>query len=68
MEMLSKIVEILIYTLIGIAFCCGGYKVTALLFKKTFNLTDEIDNHNKAAGIMIAGMFIAIAIIMSGAL
>ena len=68
MEVLSKIVEIIIYVAIGIIFCIIGYKATEKIYKKSFNLTEEIDNHNKAAGIMISGMFIAIAIIMSGVL
>ena len=68
MEILIKLAEIIIYVGIGIIFCLLGYKTTEKIFKKSFNLTEEIDNHNKAAGIMISGMFIAIAIIMSGVL
>ena len=68
MEILSKLVEIIIYVAIGIIFCIIGYKATEKIYKKSFNLTEEIDNHNKAAGIMVAGYFIAIAIIMSGVL
>ncbi|MBO5349942.1 MAG: DUF350 domain-containing protein [Clostridia bacterium] len=68
MEILSKLVEIIIYVAIGIIFCIIGYKATEKIYKKSFNLTEEIDNHNKAAGIMVSGMFIAIAIIMSGVL
>lgn len=68
MEILSKIVEIIIYVAIGIIFCIIGYIATEKIYKKSFNLTEEIDNHNRAAGIMIGGMFIAIAIIMSGVL
>lgn len=68
MEILSKIVEIIIYVAIGIIFCWIGYKATEKIFKKSFSLTEEIDNNNKAAGIMIGGMFIAIGIIMSGVL
>lgn len=68
MEIVSKLIEIIIYVAIGIVFCIIGYKATEKMFKKTFKLTEEIDNHNKAAGIMIGGMFIAIGIIMSGVL
>ena len=68
MEILSKIVEIIIYVAIGIIFCIIGYIATEKIYKKSFNLTEEIDNHNRAAGIMVAGYFIAIAIIMSGVL
>ena len=68
MVILMKLLEILIYVFIGLVFCFIGYKVTELIFKKQFKLTEEIDNHNRAVGIMIAGMFISIAIIMSGVL
>ena len=68
MEILSKIIEMLIYVGIGIVFCIIGYKIIEIVFKKSFNLNEEIDNHNKAVGIMISGMFIGIAVIMSGVL
>lgn len=68
MEILFNLLEIIIYVAIGVIFCLIGYKLTEKMFKKSFNLTEEIDNHNKAVGIMISGMFIAIGIIMSGVL
>lgn len=68
MEVLAKLVEIIIYVAIGLVFCFIGYKATEMIFRKDFKLTEEIDNHNKGAGIMIGGMFIAIGIIMSGVL
>ena len=61
-----KILEILIYIVLGLIFCIIGYKILAK--NKNYNLNEEIDNHNKAAGIMVAGYFIAVAIIMSGVL
>ncbi len=68
MTFLSSLIEIVIYVAIGLIFCIIGYYITALVFKKDFSLTEEVDNHNKAVGVMIAGMFIAIAIVMSGVL
>ena len=68
MEVLAKLLEIIIYVMIGLIFCFIEYKVTERIFKKSFKLTEEIDNHNKAIGIMVGGMFIAIGIIMSGVL
>lgn len=68
MEVLGKIIELFIYVAIGVIFCIIGYKITERIYKKTFNLSEEIDNHNKAIGIMISGMFIGIAVIMSGVL
>ena len=38
------------------------------MYKKHFNLSEEIDNHNKAVGVMLFGLFIAIGIIMTGVL
>lgn len=63
-----KLLEILIYVLIGVAFCFIGYKLVEFKFKKDFKLTEEVDNNNKAVGIMLGGMFVAIGIIMSGVL
>ena len=68
MVILAKLIEIVIYVAIGFIFCLLGYKATTIMFKKSFNLTEEIDNNNKAVGIMISGMFIAVGIIMSGVL
>ena len=65
-DILFKIVEIIIYLLIGLVFFVIGYKV--LSKNKHYNLNEEIDNQNRAAGIMVAGFFIAIAIVMSGVL
>ena len=63
-----KLLEIVIFVLIGIVFCIIGYKAIEFKFRKDFKLTEEVDNHNKAVGIMLSGMFIGIAIIMSGVL
>ena len=68
MIILGKILEMVIYVLIGLMFSIVGYNVLRFLYRKNFNLTEEIDNHNKAVGIMVAGFFIAIGIIMSGVL
>ena len=65
-EVLFKIIEILVYLLIGLVFFIIGYKI--LSKNKHYDLNEEIDNQNKAAGVMVAGFFIAIAIIMSGVL
>ena len=65
-DQLFKIIEIVIYLLIGLIFFIIGYKVLAK--NKHYNLNEEIDNNNRAAGIMVAGYFIAMAIVMSGVL
>lgn len=68
MKILAKIIEMFIYVAIGIMFCIIGYKIIQLIFRKSFNINEEINNYNKAVGIMLSGMFIGIAIIMSGVL
>ena len=65
-DILFKLLEILIFIIIGLVFFIIGYKILAR--NKHYKLSEEIDNHNKAAGIMVAGYFIAISIIMSGVL
>ena len=67
-EIWFKLLEIVIFVLIGIVFCVIGYKAIEFKCTKDFKLTEEVDNHNKAVGIMLCGMFIGIAIIMSGVL
>lgn len=66
LTILFHILEAILYVAIGIVFCLIGYKILAA--DKHYDLNYEIDNHNKAAGIMVAGLFIAIAIIMSATL
>ena len=56
----------IVYVAIGVVFCLIGYFI--LKAEKSYDLNEEFYNHNKAAGIMVAGLFIAIAIVMSGAL
>lgn len=66
MNVLANIGLTVVYVTIGVIFCLIGYFILKL--EKTYNLNEEIDNHNQAAGIMVAGLFIAVAIVMSGAL
>ncbi len=68
MEIVVKVLEMIIYVGIGLLFCLIGYKLLEKMYKKYFNLSEEIDNHNKAIGVMICGLFIAIGIIMTGVL
>ncbi len=63
---MSPIVSTIVYFIIGIVFCGIGYKVFDAI--TPFNLNDEIDNHNIAAGLAVAGIFISIAIVVSAAI
>lgn len=68
MDILVKVLEMIIYVGIGLLFCLIGYKVLEKMYKKHFKLSEEIDNHNKAIGVMVCGLFIAIGIVMTGVL
>lgn len=63
---MHPIVSSIVYFLIGILFCAIGYKVFD--FITPFDLNEEIDDHNIAAGLTVAGIFIAIAIVVSAAI
>ena len=54
-----------IYYILGILSLMAGYKITSL-FNKKYNLDSEVLNGNTAAGLVVAGLFIGIAIIISG--
>lgn len=60
------IMSCLLYFVVGMAFCAIGYKVFDFILP--FDLNKEIDNHNIAAGLVVAGMFIAIAMVISTAI
>lgn len=68
MEVLFKFLEIIIYVGIGLTFCLIGYKIQEFMYRKHFKLSEEVDNHNKAVGVMLFGLFVAIGIIMTGVL
>lgn len=54
-----------IYYILGILSLMVGYKITSF-FNKKYNLDNEVLNGNTAAGLVVAGLFIGIAIIISG--
>lgn len=60
-------VSSILYFVIGIVIFLLGYLLTALINKK-YNLNEEIGNGNTAAGIFIFGIFIGLALIISGAI
>lgn len=53
------------YYVLGLAFCVLGY-LTLVLVNRRYDLNREIGAGNPAAGIMVAGMFIGLSIIISG--
>ena len=63
---MNPIVSSIIYFVIGMIFCALGYKVFDII--TPFDLNTEIDDHNVAAGLAVAGIFISIAIVVSAAI
>lgn len=53
------------FFVIGIVFFMLGY-VVVNLFNRKYNLNEEIGNGNTAAGIMVFGIFVGLAIVISG--
>ena len=63
--LLSGMLSSVVYFLAGIAFFMIGYIAIRFLHKQ-YNLNDEIGKGNTAAGIMVAGIFIGLALTISG--
>lgn len=59
------IVSSLLYFAVGIVFFMIGYIVIDKL-NRQYKLNDEIGNGNTAAGIMVAGIFVGLATVISG--
>lgn len=54
-----------LYFVIGIVCFIVGYLLVSL-FNKKYNLNEEIGNGNTAAGIVVFGIFVGLAIVISG--
>lgn len=63
---MNPVVSSIVYFVIGMLFCALGYKVFDLI--TPFDLNKEIDDHNIAAGLTVAGIFIGVAIVVSAAI
>ncbi len=61
----SGLISSLIYFAVGIIFFMLGYIVIRIL-NRQYNINDEVGNGNTAAGIMVAGIFIGLAVVISG--
>ena len=62
---LHGMISSLIYFIVGIVFFILGY-IAVNAFHRKYNLNEEIGNGNEAAGIMVLGIFVGLAIIISG--
>ena len=63
--LLQGVISTCIYAGIGIAAFIIGYFAVDIVNRK-FNFNVEIENKNEAAGIMIFGIFMGVAFIVSG--
>ncbi len=63
---MNPIISSIVYFIIGMLFCALGYKIFDII--TPFDLNEEIDNHNIAAGLTVAGIFVGIAIVVSAAI
>ena len=64
-DLLHGVGSTAIYSAIGIVAFVIGYFVVDILNKK-YKLNDEIMNRNEAAGIMVFGIFLGLAFVVSG--
>lgn len=64
-SILEGVASTVYYYAIGLIFCIIGYFITLLLNRK-YDLNKEIGDGNPAAGIMTAGIFVGLAIVISG--
>ena len=64
-NLITGIASTAIYFIIAIVFFMIGYVVVGL-FNKKYNLNEEIGIGNMAAGTMVFGIFIGLALVISG--
>ncbi len=63
---ISGLISTLVYYVIGLVFCVIGYKIFDIV--TPFDLNEEIKNHNLAAGLAVAGIFVGVAIVISASI
>lgn len=63
--LLDGIISTVLYYITGLVICILSYLLLQVINRK-YDLNKEIGDGNAAAGIMTAGMFIGISIIISG--
>lgn len=64
-SLLTGSIDTLVYATVGIAAFIIGYFVVDIINKK-FNFNKALKEKNEAAGIMVFGIFVGIAFIVSG--
>lgn len=64
-KIVEGLVSSVVYFAVGMIFCMLGY-VVINAFHRRYDLNNEIGEGNPAAGIMVCGLFIGLAIVISG--
>lgn len=64
-KLVFGVIDTMFYSVVGIIFFMLGYYVVDFVNKK-YCFADELSARNEAAGIMIFGIFVGIALIISG--
>ncbi|MFW6287150.1 MAG: DUF350 domain-containing protein [bacterium] len=62
----NEIIATIVYALLGLVLMFSGYKFFDWI--TPYNFSDEIKEKNPAIGAVIAGIFIAVAIIIKSAI
>ncbi|WP_026505605.1 DUF350 domain-containing protein [Butyrivibrio sp. NC3005] len=65
MKLLTGVLDTVIYSACGIAFFIIGFFLVDFVNRR-FNFNEELAKKNEAAGIMIFGIFVGIALVISG--
>lgn len=63
--LMGGVISTVLYSALGIILCIVGYLGLVVLNRK-YDLNKEIGEGNSAAGLMVMGMFIGLALIISG--
>lgn len=66
-NLLSGLTNSVLYFVVGIILFMLGY-ISVNLLNRKYDLNDEIGKGNAAAGIMVFGIFVGLAIVISGAI
>lgn len=64
-RLLYGVIDSVFYATLGILFFLVGYFLVDLI-NRQYNFNEELKANNEAAGIMIFGIFVGIALIISG--
>lgn len=63
--LLSGLISSALYFMLGIIFFMLGYVIVNVMNKR-YNLNEEIGKGNQAAGVMVFGIFVGLAFVISG--